>query len=1046
MPAIAITDHGSMYGTIEFYEECKKQEIKPIIGCEVYVAVRGRFNKEPHIDARRYHLTLLAKDNTGYQNLIKIVTKANLEGYYYKPRADKELLREHSEGLICLSGCMGGELSRALIYEPERAEAVIKEYQDIFGTDNYYLEIMHHPQIERQQEITEKIIALGKKLNIPLVATQDTHYLNRDDALAHHTLLSIQTGADLSDLKGVTNIEEDFSFISGDDMAKNFAHVPEAIENTLKIADRCNVELTLGKFVFPNFPIPEGYTADSLLREQTFAGLKKRGLDNDEKAIARLEHELGVISMKGYASYFLVVGDLIRYAQEKGIYYNIRGSVAGSMTTYSLGITKVDPLAYKIPFERFLNPERPSAPDIDMDFADNRRDEIIDYARQKYGEDHVAQIGTFGTMMARGAVRDVARALGYPYALGDQIAKLIPMGSQGFPMTIERALEMTEELSALYKKDEDVKKVIDLAKKIEGCARHISVHAAGVVIAPGPLANYAPLQFDPKGGKIITQYDMYSVGEDGVGLTKFDFLGLRNLAILAYAVNVIKKIYGIVIDLETIPIDDEKTFQMLARGETEGLFQLNGAGMTRWLKELKPTSILDINAMVALYRPGPMQFIPDYISHKHNPKLTTYLDPALKPILEESYGVLVYQDQLLMMAHDLAGYSWGQVDKFRKAVGKKIPELMAEQREKFIKGCIEHSGWTEKKATEVWTWLEPFAAYGFNKAHSVSYGLVAYQTSYMKANYPSEYMTAVLTAESGDTEKIAEIITECRRMGIPVLPPDVNESFEDFTVIKGLKAKGLTPAAELLSKKNTDGKDKIRFGLVTVKNLGEEISRVIVKERKDNGPYQDFADFLNRIKHRNLNKKSIEALAKAGAFDSLGIERNQILENLDDILAYNKQESKINTNQTSLFGLMPENSPKPTLKLKPVEPIDPKTKLAWEKELLGLYISGHPLEPYKEKFEKPENTIKHQRDKEEGFPAITGGVIDTVRVILTKNNKQMAFVKIFDFTESIEMVAFSEIYEKYKNLLVPDKIVAIKGKISHRNGEPSIILEAVKEL
>lgn len=1046
MPAVAITDHGSMYGVIEFYEECKKQEIKPIIGCEVYVAVRSRFNKEPHIDARRYHLTLLAKNNIGYQNLIKIVTKSNLEGYYYKPRADKELLREHSEGLICLSGCMGGELSRALTYEPERAEAVIKEYQDIFGAENYYLEIMHHPQIERQQEITEKIIALGKKLNIPLVATQDTHYLNRDDALAHHTLLSIQTGADLSDLKGVTNTEEDFSFISGDDMAKNFAHIPEAIENTLKIADRCNVELILGKFVFPNFPIPEGYTADSLLREQTFAGLKKRGLDNDEKAIARLEHELSVIKMKGYASYFLVVGDLIRYAQEKGIYYNIRGSVAGSMTTYSLGITKVDPLAYKIPFERFLNPERPSAPDIDMDFADNRRDEIIDYARQKYGEDHVAQIGTFGTMMARGAVRDVARALGYPYALGDQIAKLIPMGSQGFPMTIERALEMTEELSALYKKDEDVKKVIDLAKKIEGCARHISVHAAGVVIAPGPLANYAPLQFDPKGGKIITQYDMYSVGEDGVGLTKFDFLGLRNLAILAYAVNVIKKIYDIVIDLETIPIDDEKTFQMLARGETEGLFQLNGAGMTRWLKELKPTSILDINAMVALYRPGPMQFIPDYISHKHNPQLTKYLDPALKPILEESYGVLVYQDQLLMMAHDLAGYSWGQVDKFRKAVGKKIPELMAEQKEKFIKGCIEHSGWTEKKATEVWAWLEPFAAYGFNKAHSVSYGLVAYQTGYMKANYPSEYMTAVLTAESGDIERIAEIITECRRMGIPVLPPDVNESFEDFTVIKGLETKGLTPAAELLSKKNTDGKDKIRFGLVTIKNLGEEISRIIVKERKDNGPYQDFADFLNRIKHRNLNKKSIEALAKAGAFDSLGIERNQILENLDDILAYNKQESKINTNQTSLFGLMPENSPKPTLKLKPVEPIDPKTKLAWEKELLGLYISGHPLEPYKEKFEKPENTIKHQRDKEEGFPAITGGVIDTVRVILTKNNKQMAFVKIFDFTDSIEMVAFSEIYEKYKNLLVPDKIVAIKGKISHRNGEPSIILEAVKEL
>ncbi len=1047
MSALAITDHGNMYGAIEFYMECEKQGLKPIIGVEAYVAHRRRFDKEARVDAHRYHLTLLAKNETGYKNLIQLVTKSNLEGFYYKPRIDHELIEQHADGLICLSGCMGGQLSRLLKDgNDNEAEKLVADYRRIFSDESYYIEIMHHPRIEGQAELTRKLIALAKKTNTPLVATQDTHYLTEDDANAHHTLLSIQTGNDLSDLQGVTNTTENFSFVSPEQMTKWFAETPEAIENTARIANMCHLEMVLGKFVFPEFPIPEGETADSLLRRLAEAGLEKRGLADSPEATARLNHELEVIKMKGYASYFLVVEDLIRFAREHDIYYNIRGSVAGSLTTYSLDITKVDPLAYLIPFERFLNPERPSAPDIDMDFADNRRDEIIAYAKQKYGEDKVAQIGTFGTMMARGAVRDVARALGYPYATGDEIAKLIPLGSQGAPMTIDHAMEISPDLEKLYKEKEDVKKVINLAKKIEGCARHISVHAAGVVIAPKPLAEYAPLQYDPKGVSIITQYDMYTVGEDGVGLTKFDFLGLRNLSILSNAVSIIETVYDQKIDIENLPLEDKKTFDMLARGDTEGLFQLNGDGMTRWLKELKPTTIHDINAMVALYRPGPMQFIPDYISRKHNPQLIKYLDPALEPILKPSYGVLVYQDDLLIMAHNLAGYSWGEVDKFRKAVGKKIPKLMAEQKEKFIKGCITHSGWSEKKATEVWNWLEPFAAYGFNKAHSASYGRVAYQTAYLKANFPTEYMTAVLSAESGNTEKIAQVIAECKRMNIPVLPPDVNESFGAFTAVKNAADPAISQKARKLANKNKDKTDKIRFGLYTIKNLGADIADFIVAERKQNGLYSSLTDFVTRSKHKNFNKKSLEALAKAGALDGLGEERGAILSNLETILEFSRQNSNANINQSSLFASTADSVATSLLKLAPAEPIDQLTKLTWEKELLGLYISGHPLEKYRERFEKKENTVGHHRAQIDGYSAVTGGIIEEVKEIVTKNGKTMAFLKLADFNDMIEGVVFSETYEKFKNLLIADKCVAVKGKISRRNGEPSIVVEAVKEL
>jgi len=1033
MPALAITDHGNMYGAIEFYKLAKKEGIKPIIGLEAYMTAGSRFDKNVEINngKRYYHLTLLAKNLTGYKNLIKLVTLANLEGYYYKPRIDKELLRKYGEGIICLSGCLGGELSQTILLKDEkRTDELVKEYIDIFGKENYFLEIQCHPSVENDKQVREALVALGKKHDIDIVATQDSHYPCSDDHEAHHTLLQVNTQGDGKDGGKFEFSDDDFSFLSGNDMAKIFKDTPEAISNTVKIAEMCDLEIEIGKFIFPEFELPKGVTPDEALRTLALAGIEKRNLIGRGDVIKRLEYELDIIKMKGYASYFLVVEDLIRYAFENKIFTNIRGSVAGSITTYLLGITKIDPLEYNIPFERFLNPERPSAPDIDMDFADNRRDEMIEYTKKKYGEDKVAQIGTFGTMMARGSVRDVARALGYPYEIGDRISKLIPMGSQGMPMTIEHALELVPELKKAYKAEKDTKKIIDLAKKMEGCVRHISVHAAGVVIAPKPLIEYVPIQYDPKGGLKITQYDMYSVGEDGIGLTKFDFLGIRNLSILADAEKLVRKIYDIEIDVENIPLDDKKTFAMLARGDTEGLFQLNGSGMTRYLKELRPTTVHDINAMVALYRPGPMQFIPDYIKRKHNPRLITYLDPALETILKQTYGILVYQDDLLIMAHDLAGYSWGEVDKFRKAVGKKIPEEMEKQREKFIDGCVKNSKWTKSKATEIWKWIEPFAAYGFNKAHSASYGRVAYQTAYMKANFPMPYMTAILTAESGDVNRISEIIKECKRMDIVVLPPDINESYGGFTVSKE-EDKDITKSKT------------IRFGFYTVKNLGTDIGDAIITERKTNGKFKSISDFLDRIKHKNLNKKSMEALIKSGAMDAFA-DRGILLANLEDMLAYNHASSTMNQNQTSLFGGL-SSVEAPEFKLKEAELANQSEKLIWEKELLGLYVSGHPLDRIREKLESRNINIKKiQEEIGNGLSVTFAGIITSVRQVITKKNDQMAFLNIEDLTGSIEAVVFPKLYQTSTDVFVAEKCIAISGKVSLRNGEKSIIIEAVK--
>ncbi len=1030
MPAIALTDHGNMYGAIEFYKICRANEIKPIIGLEAYVAIRGRFDKEPNIDSRRYHLTLLAQNLTGYRNLIKLVTLSNLEGYYYKPRVDKELLRKYHEGIICLSGCLGSELSRALWNKDEqKAEEVAREHQEIFGKGNYYLEIMHHPKLERQLEIKEETIKLAKKLNIPLVATQDAHYLNPEDNKAHDTLIAIQTNR-FDESRRFSNIEENFSFISHKQAEEYFQDTPEAVTNTVKIAEQCNLELELGKWRFPNFPISPGSSYDQELSKLATTALNNYKQEKPaltEEANKRVDYELGVITKKGYSPYFLTVSDIVNQARKMGIFTNTRGSAAGSLVSYLIGITNVDPLEYRLPFERFLNIDRPSAPDIDMDFADKRREEILDYVKQKYGADHVAQIGTFGSMMARGAVRDIARALGHPYTVGDKLSRLIPPGSQGFPMTITRAMEMTPELSELYDADPNTREIIDLAKKIEGNPRHISVHAAGVVISPEPLDYHVPLQLDPKGGKIITQYDMYSVDEDNVGLLKFDFLGIRNLSILEEAIKLTKQTTGKIINIEKIPLNDERTFAMLARGETIGLFQLNGSGMTRWLKELQPSTIHDINAMVALYRPGPMESIPEYIRRKHNPKLIHYLDDRMKPILEHSFGVLTYQDDVMLIAIQLGGYSWTEADKLRKAMGKKIPKEMAAQEKKLMEGLIKN-GMSSKKAKELWLLIQPFAAYGFNKAHAASYGRVAYQTAYMKANFPAEYMTAALSAESGNTETVTEIISECVRMKLPVLPPDINESYGNFTVIK-----------------DSSG-DKIRFGLYTIKNLGTEIADAIVEERKASGKFDSIAKFLERVKHRNLNKKSLEALIKSGALDSLNEERGQLLYNLDNLLIFHQDAVKTGDNQSSLFGLMKDPSSAPQLKLKEGPKASDGERLVWEKELLGLYVSGHPLDAFKEKMKNSNQTIKQARETKEGTMIILGGLLEEIRPIYTKKGDQMAFAKLSDYTGTIELVFFSSLFAEQKNIILPEKCVAIRGRLSMRNGDPSIVVDGIKEL
>jgi DNA polymerase III subunit alpha len=1054
MPALALTDHGYMYGAIEHYNTCKKHEIKPILGVEAYVAQRLHTDKDATLDKKRYHLTLLARDRIGYQNLISLSSIAATEGMYYKPRVDEVLLSKYHSGITCLSGCPGSHFVQSLksgnIVEAKR---LLDFYIQTFGKDHVFVEIMKHDEIDWYSALHQQIIEFAKEFDLPLVATWDSHYLNKDDKEAHKTLVNINTNGGLE-----FGSEGDYSFISGDEAHTIFSGLEYAVSNTLEVADQVNIDLShLEVWEFPIFPIKESETHDQLLREKAYAGLKEKEIDITQAVTERVEFELDTISKKGYPSYFLIVADFMNEARSRGILGQVRGSAPGSMVSFLCGISDLDPMRYKLLFERFLNPERPSLPDIDMDFADNRRDEIIDYARQKYGDHAVAQICTFNMMTARSVVRDVARALKFQYAMGDRLSKMIPPPKQGFPITIKKAMDEVPELLQAYESESDVKHILDLAMKIEGCARNISIHAAGVVISPtGKIEDYSPIQFDTKGEKkVITQFSMYTGGREGVvNLPKFDFLGLRNLTIMAEVFERIEKIRGIKMKLEDIPMDDKLTYELFGRGETVGTFQFESEGMQRWLKELKPGKLEDLIAMVALYRPGPMAFIPNYIKNKRRPENITYLDKKLKAILEDTYGILVYQEQIMIMAVEMAGYTRGESDKFRKAVGKKLPEEMEKQHKHFVDGCVENSKMRVKSAEELWHTIETFAAYGFNKSHAAIYGLLGYRTGYMKAHFPAEYLTAIMTIESGNQDSVTDIANDTKRLGFHILPPDVNESYLGFTVVVE-NDKHIENQNQEVKKEEKqfhpngdvtpDGRkitNRIRFGLTNIKNFGDEISRVIVRERKEKGNFISIEDFLLRVGHKNLNKKTLEALISVGALDCFG-ERGFLFANISSMLDFHKHAQPIHSNQTSLFDLAPSVAPKPKLSL-PQETHEYLLRdyLGWEKELLGSYVSGHPLDSYTEQQKKLPITIKKMKEmKMLGKTVVLLGVIESIELRRTKKkNQTWAIMQFSDTNSMIELLLFPESYQKLRHILRKNSVVAVKGEYKERDGLYGIIV------
>jgi len=1045
MNSVAVTDHGAMYGAIEFFKAAKQEEVKPIIGMEGYSTNIPLENIEDRAKSTNFHILFLAKNIEGYKNLMALSSKAHLEGYYYKPRVDKETIKQFSKGLICTSACPQGELPQALIENDfTKAKKVAQWFLDVYGQD-YYLEIQRHnfehfasiaidsgikndllKLAESERLVNEGIIKLSREMGIPVVATNDAHYLEKGDAIAQDALVCISTGKTVEDTKRLRFVDTpDFYLKTPDEMQRVFSDIPEAVENTLTVADKCNLEIELGKWYFPKFPLPDKLTADEYLKKLTYERVEQKVEKATKDVYERLDYELDIINKKGYAPYFLIVMDIVNWANAEGIVTNTRGSAAGSLASYVLGITTVNPLTYYLPFERFLNPYRPSPPDIDLDISDNKREELIRYISDKYGKEKVAQICTFGRMLSRASVRDVARVLGYPYAVGDKIAKLIPPPKQGFPITIPKALEEVEELKNLYDTDKDAKKILDLAQEIEGNARHISVHAAGVVASPTKLTDFTPIQREPSGEKIITQYEFHAC--EDVGLIKLDILGIRNLSILGEAISIVKNLHGIDIDLHKIPLDDKKTFEMLGRGDTMGTFQLSGGGMTKYLKDLKPTRVEDLMAMVALYRPGPIAVIPEYIQRKRDPKLIKYLDPRMEKFLGASYGLIVYQDDLLFCAIDLAGYTWEEADKFRKAVGKKIPEEMAAQKEKFTKGIVEN-GQTQKFAEELWKLFEPFQSYGFNKAHAASYGMVAYQTAYMKANYPVEFMCALLTAESSDKEKVSAAINECRRMKVKVLPPDINESQDGFVIIQDKKSLG---------------GQAIRFGLDAIKNVGRAAIGAILLARGE-GPFESIADFFARVDARKVNKKVLESLIKVGAFSRFGT-RSYLLKNLDSL---REKYSKKGSSQ-SQQGLFSGDEIKKTQASYTTTDIfgateeftrDELEKL--EREFLGLSLSSKPISEILKDIEQNATHRINEISDINNDPITLVGVIKEVRVIVTKKSGQeMAFVKIEDTTGSLDLVVFPSIYQKSKDFLIENKPLIVGGKVSVRDEEISVIAE-----
>ncbi len=1035
MDAMAITDHGSLYGAIEFYKKATKAGIKPIIGCEMYITDTSRFNKAPGVDSdKRFHLILLATNEQGYRNLVQLVTAAHLEGYYYKPRIDKELLRQHRDGLIALSSCLGSELNQAVLSgNTEKAERVALEYQDIMGKGNYFVEIQQHLKMPEQNEMTPKLVALARKVGIPLVATQDSHYTLAEDAQAQDILLAVQTGNTIHDEKRFSMNQDDFSFASPDVMAEKFSSLPpdvveEAFANTGAIADRCDLKLVLGKPQLPEYPLPEGFTDPfDYLSVLATAGAKRRyGTELSPTVAERLEYELGVIKETGFSGYFLIVQDFVNWAKSQGIFVGPgRGSAAGSIVSYALNITNCDPLKYNLLFERFLNPARISMPDIDLDFADARRDEVLQYVVEKYGKDHVAQVITFGTMAARGSIRDAGRALGFTYDFCDRIAKLIPGGpAGGKPGFLKECVETVDEVKQAYHADPQARQLIDAAAKLEGVARHASTHACAVVITPRPLTDYLPLQKGTDENDIITQYEMHAV--EDLGLLKMDFLGLSNLTIIEDTLKMVKANHGVTIDIDALPLDDSRAFRLLQAAKTTGVFQLESAGMKRYLKELKPSDVEDIIAMVALYRPGPMDLIPDYIECKHGRKAVEYLHPKLEPILKNTYGVMVYQEQLMAAVRELAGFSLAEADIMRKAVGKKIKSLLDEQEGKFKDGCVR-VGTPKHVADRFWELLGPFSNYAFNRSHAACYALVAYQTAYLKANYPSEFMAAFMNSETGDVERVAYLIDEARSMGIAVLPPDVNESHEKFAVVPT----ALEPS--------------LRFGLAAIKNVGLAIVQAIITERTANGAFAGIDDLVLRVQHKDMNRKALESLTRCGALDSLG-ERNAVLQNIDMLLSYARERQKqADMGQQSLFG-GESVVEAPAFRLASAEPATKSEKLRWEKELIGLYVSAHPLSEYQARLTLEKVTQIKDLKPIPGQSAKIAGLITSSKKIITKTGRPMLFSLIEDLTAKIEVVVFPSVLEKHPNAWAENTIVVLQGKMDNRDGNLKLLCDTAKPI
>jgi len=1027
-PGAALTDHGVGYGLIEFYKAAKAAGIKPVLGSELYVANRTRFDKEAKVDVKPYHLTTLAETNEGYRNLIMLISKAHLEGFYYKPRVDYGLLKAYNKGLIVLSGCIAAHIPRAILSGNEdETKRLIETYVDMYGKDNFFLEMQDHPLIEQQGIVNKKLKELSKYYGLGLVVTCDSHYARPQDSDVHDILLCIQTGSTVND-ENRMRYTGDFSIRDVKELREVFSDCPEAIENTVKIAERCNVDFTFGKNLLPAFATPNGEKAEDFLRMLAIEGMKSRFVERDvpQSYWERLEYELKTVHSMGFDTYFLIVHDFVNYAKDQKIVVGPgRGSAAGSILAWSLKITDLDPIKHGLFFERFLNPERVSMPDIDIDFADTRRDEVLDYVTKKYGRDNVAQIITFGTMAPRAAVRDVGRALGYPYAEVDKLSKTVPAPVLGKHVPLKTSVSENPEMKDIYSKDARAKILLDYAMRLEGTVRHSGTHACAVVISDHPLTEYTPLQFGASGGEeIVTQYSMKPIEE--LGLLKMDFLGLKNLTVIENAEDIIKKTRSESVDVNKISLDDSKTFELLQKADTTGVFQLESAGMKRYLKELKPSIFEDIVAMGALYRPGPMDWIPTYIKGKHDPDSVQYLHPSFKSILAPTYGVAVYQEQILQIARDFAGFSLGEADILRKAVGKKIPALLSKQREKFVEGSVKN-GHKQKFAEEVFEKvIEPFAGYGFNKAHAACYGLIAYQTAYLKAHYPIEFMTALLCSDATNTDRVVLEIKECNEMGIDVLSPSVNESFTNFSIVD---------------------QKTIRFGLLAIKGIGEGAINEIIAAREKGGRFKSLEDFAKRVPAHFVNKKLVQALAYSGALSDFG-DRNQIAENYDAISKFAKSSQEVASNgQTDIFGAMGDDSQADaSLEFKSSPKSTNMQCLKWEKEFLGMYVSGHPLRGLKKYISKKGHLIGTLTKKHLDKPVKVIGLVTGLRKIMTKAGGFMATFTVEDPSGKISAIMFPRSYALFGNEIVEDQVVGINGRLDNKRGQCQIACDNVKLL